>query len=82
MPCGSIATVDQVVAHPHTRHRGLLVELDGYRGIGSPVKLSRTPASYRTAPPSLGQDTRAVLQGLGLDESTIAALLASGVVHG
>jgi len=82
VPCGSIATVDQVVAHPHTRHRGLLVELDGYRGIGSPVKLSRTPASYRTAPPSLGQDTRAVLQGLGLDESTIAALLASGVVHG
>ena len=58
------------------------MELDGYRGIGSPVKLSRTPASYRTAPPSLGQDTRAVLQGLGLDESTIAALLASGVVHG
>lgn len=82
VPCGSIATVDQVVAHPHTRHRGLLVELDGYRGIGSPVKLSRTPASYRTAPPTLGQDTRAVLQGLGLDESTIAKLLASGVVRG
>lgn len=82
VPCGSIATVDQVVAHPHTRHRGLLVELDDYRGIGSPVKLSRTPASYRTAPPRLGQDTRAVLQGLGLDEPTIAKLLASGVVRG
>lgn len=82
VPCGSIATVDQVVTHPHTRHRGLLVELDGYRGIGSPVKLSRTPASYRTVPPTLGQDTRAVLQGLGLDEPTIAKLLASGVVRG
>lgn len=82
VPCGSIATVDQVVTHPHARHRGLLVELDGYRGIGSPVKLSRTPASYRTVPPTLGQDTRAVLQGLGLDEPTIAKLLASGVVRG
>ncbi|PNG32757.1 MULTISPECIES: CaiB/BaiF CoA transferase family protein [Pseudomonas] len=82
VPCGSIATVDQVVTHPHARHRGLLVELDGYRGIGSPVKLSRTPASYRTVPPALGQDTRAVLQGLGLDEPTIAKLLASGVVRG
>lgn len=82
VPCGSIATVDQVVTHPHTRHRGLLVELDGYRGIGSPVKLSRTPASYRTVPPTLGQDTRAVLQGLGLDEPTVAKLLASGVVRG
>ncbi|MGE8349227.1 MAG: CaiB/BaiF CoA transferase family protein [Pseudomonas protegens] len=82
VPCGSIATVDQVVAHPHTRHRGLLVEMGDYRGVGSPVKLSRTPASYRSAPPTLGQDTRAVLQGLGLDESTIAKLLASGVVRG
>lgn len=82
VPCGSIATVDQVVAHPHTRHRGLLVEIGDYRGVGSPVKLSRTPASYRTAPPRLGQDTRAVLQGLGLDEPTIAKLLASGVVRG
>ncbi|MGR4040842.1 CaiB/BaiF CoA transferase family protein [Pseudomonas sp. 910_21] len=82
VPCGSIATVDQVVAHPHTRHRGLLVEMGDYRGVGSPVKLSRTPASYRSAPPALGQDTRAVLQGLGLDESTIAKLLASGVVRG
>lgn len=82
VPCGSIATVDQVVAHPHTRHRGLLVEIGDYRGVGSPLKLSRTPASYRTAPPRLGQDTRAVLQGLGLDEPTIAKLLASGVVRG
>ncbi|NBF01816.1 CoA transferase [Pseudomonas sp. Fl5BN2] len=82
VPCGSIATVDQVVAHPHTRHRGLLVEIGDYRGIGSPVKLSRTPASYRSAPPTLGQHTRGVLEGLGLDAPTIAKLLASGVVRG
>ena len=40
--------------HPHTRHRGMVVELEGYCGIASPVKLSRTPASYRAAPPVLG----------------------------
>ena len=28
----------------------MVVELPGYRGIGSPIKRSRTPASYRTAP--------------------------------
>jgi hypothetical protein len=29
----------------------MVVELEGgYRGIGAPVKLSRTPASYRHAP--------------------------------
>ncbi|MDF5830433.1 CoA transferase [Pseudomonas aeruginosa] len=55
--CGAIATVERVVEHPHTRHRGMVVELEGYRGIASPVKLSRTPASYRAAPPVLGGDT-------------------------
>ena len=82
VPCGSIATIDQVVAHPHTRHRGLLVQIDDYRGVGSPVKLSRTPASYRSAPPTLGQDTRQVLEGLGLDPQMIARLYASGIVRG
>ncbi|WP_300727596.1 CaiB/BaiF CoA-transferase family protein [Pseudomonas sp.] len=82
VPCGAIATVDTVVAHPHTAHRGLLVDIGDYRGIGSPVKLSRTPATYRTAPPTLGQDTRAVLEGLGLHAEVIEQLYAAGVVRG
>jgi crotonobetainyl-CoA:carnitine CoA-transferase CaiB-like acyl-CoA transferase len=82
VPCGSIATIDDVVAHPHTRHRRLLVEIGDYRGIGSPVKLSRTPASYRSAPPAMGEDTRDVLEGLGLDAQQIDHLYAAGVVHG
>jgi hypothetical protein len=28
----------------------MVVELAGYRGIASPIKLSRTPATYRLAP--------------------------------
>lgn len=28
----------------------MVVEMPGYRGIASPIKLSRTPATYRTAP--------------------------------
>lgn len=82
VPCGAIATVDTVVAHPHTEHRGMLVDIDDYRGIASPVKLSRTPASYRSAPPTLGQDTRAVLEGLGLDAQVIEQLYAAGIVRG
>ncbi|BAV72435.1 CAIB/BAIF family CoA transferase [Pseudomonas chlororaphis subsp. aurantiaca] len=81
VPCGSIASIDKVVEHPHTRHRGLLVEIGDYRGVGSPVKLSRTPASYRTAPPALGANTREVLEGLGLDDQTIANLFEHGIVR-
>lgn len=51
VPCGPILDVQQAVNHPHTAHREMLVELDGgYRGVASPIKLSRTPASYRIPP--------------------------------
>jgi crotonobetainyl-CoA:carnitine CoA-transferase CaiB-like acyl-CoA transferase len=82
VPCGPVQTVDAVVAHPHTRHRGLLVEMDGYRGTGTPVKLSRTPATYRKRPPALGADTRDVLDALGIDRETQARLFEAGVVKG
>ena len=51
VPAAPVLSVDQALDHPHTAHRGMRVELPGgYRGIGAPVKLSRTPASYRHAP--------------------------------
>ncbi|MBN9429426.1 MAG: CoA transferase [Burkholderiales bacterium] len=54
VPCGPVLALDAVVAHPHTHHRGMLVQIGEYRGTGSPIKLSRTPASYRLAPPAFG----------------------------
>ncbi|MFM6989708.1 MAG: CaiB/BaiF CoA transferase family protein [Rhodoferax sp.] len=54
VPNAPILDVAQSLAHPHTQHRGMVVGIDsdpGYRGVGSPIKLSRTPASYRLAPP-------------------------------
>ncbi|TDV27259.1 crotonobetainyl-CoA:carnitine CoA-transferase CaiB-like acyl-CoA transferase [Paraburkholderia caballeronis] len=80
VPCGPVQTVDAVAAHPHTRHRKMLVELGDYRGTGSPVKLSRTPATYRTPPPALGADTRAVLDRLGIDAHTQRKLIDAGVL--
>ena len=49
--------------------------------IGSPLKLSDTPVSYRRPPPTLGQHTDEVLeQLLGLGESERCALRAAGIV--
>jgi crotonobetainyl-CoA:carnitine CoA-transferase CaiB-like acyl-CoA transferase len=51
VPCAPVLSVSAALQHPHTAHRGMVVELPGgYRGIASPIKLSRTPASYRFAP--------------------------------
>ena len=50
VPCAPVLGVDAALQHPHTAHRQMVVEMDGYRGIASPIKLGRTPATYRIAP--------------------------------
>lgn len=62
VPCGAVRSIDQVVADPHTIHREMVVDIGEYRGTGSPIKLSRTPASYRLAPPRFAQHTAEVLR--------------------
>jgi formyl-CoA transferase len=54
-------------------------EKDGWRNVGNPVKLSRTPASPRSKPKTFGADTAAVLAELGYSAEEMASLFASGV---
>ena len=64
--------------------RGALVTLNRprlgeVRMVGTPVRLSATPGSMRTASPALGQHTDQVLRDLlGLGSEEIAALSAAG----
>jgi crotonobetainyl-CoA:carnitine CoA-transferase CaiB-like acyl-CoA transferase len=56
VPAAPVLPVADALQHPHTLHREMVVEMPGgYRGIGAPVKLSRTPASYRHAPLTPGK---------------------------
>ena len=57
VPAAAVQTVDQALAHPHTRHRSMVLEQGDYRGVGSPIKLSRTPATLRRLPPDLAPPT-------------------------
>ena len=86
VPGGPINSIDQVLADPQVAAREMLRAMrrdDGteVQVIGFPGRLSRSPASYRLAPPRLGQDTRAVLEAeLGLGGAEIEALRTAGVV--
>jgi crotonobetainyl-CoA:carnitine CoA-transferase CaiB-like acyl-CoA transferase len=86
VPGGPINSVDQVLEDPQIIAREMLRVMrrdDGtdVQVIGFPARLSRSPASYRLAPPRLGQDTREVLAAeLGLAAAEIDRLLAAGVV--
>lgn len=60
VPCAPVLGVGAALAHPHVDHRAMKVEMGTYRGIASPIKLGRTPATYRSAPPALDEHTAQV----------------------
>jgi crotonobetainyl-CoA:carnitine CoA-transferase CaiB-like acyl-CoA transferase len=86
VPCGSVRDLHEVFTDPQLAARQMVATLTHpaigpLRLLGAPVKLSDTPASIRTAPPTLGQHTDAVLRNdLGMGPEDVAALRASGVV--
>ena len=85
VPAGRIYTVADIAADPHYQARGMIqqVQMDDGTLLAVPgiiPKLSRTPGSHRRNAPTIGQDTDAVLQGIGLTEAQIQALKDKGIV--
>ena len=87
VPAGRIYTIADIAADPHYQARGMLmpVQMDDGSLLTVPgiiPKLSLTPGSHRRNAPSLGQDTDAVLQELGLTPVQIQGLRDKGIVAG
>ncbi|MDE0851633.1 CoA transferase [Yoonia sp.] len=68
VPVGPVQTLDQVFGSEQVKARDMIATIptdDAKAGevrvIGNPLKLSKTPVTYRRAPPRFGQDTDAVL---------------------
>jgi crotonobetainyl-CoA:carnitine CoA-transferase CaiB-like acyl-CoA transferase len=80
VPAGAVLNIAEALNHPHTAHREMVVEREGYRGIGSPIKLTMTPASYRCNPPDFGEHTDDILAEIGISKEQIDALVKAGVV--
>ena len=80
LPVGPVQAVDEALAAPHTEARAMIAELDGYRGLGTPIQLSRTPGGARRKPPRFAADSHDVLAAHGFDAEAIAALEKDGVL--
>ena len=86
--CGPINRIDQAFENPQVQARGMEIEMEHpasggqpVKMIGSPIKLSRTPASYRRPPPMLGEHTDEVLgELLDLDTSACSELRQKGII--
>ena len=81
VPAMPVNDVSQAVMSPQALHRQMLVEMEDYRGVGVPIKLSGSPGSVRIPPPAKGADTYSVLTEAGYDPTTIGTLIAQGVLH-
>jgi crotonobetainyl-CoA:carnitine CoA-transferase CaiB-like acyl-CoA transferase len=86
VPCGSVRDLRELFADPQIDARAMVAEVDhqrigALRVLGTPLKLSATAPSVRTAPPTLGAHTDRVLTGdLGLAPERVSELRAKGVI--
>jgi len=80
VPAGAVNSVPQAFAQPHVAHREMLMEEDGRRAPGIPVKLAGTPGRPGLRPPRFGEHAREVLAEAGFDHDAIERLFASGVL--
>ena len=88
VPAGPVNSIKEAFDDPQVRHRQMEIAMDHplagdepVHFIGSPIKMSGTPPTYRRPPPTLGQHTVEVLKELlDMDEGRIAALRWAGIV--
>ncbi len=81
LPAGPVLGVDEAMSAPHTQAREMVAEIDGYRALGTPIKLSRTPGGMRTPPPRFAEHTDEVLAAHGYSTEEIAQLERNGILH-
>lgn len=84
VPCGAVNTIEEVVNHPQTKARNVIVDVD-YPGLGkiklfnNPVKFSDFEVEVRR-PPRLGEHTEEILTRIGYSEEEIERLRNDGVI--
>ena len=89
VPCSPVNTIADVFADPHAAAREMRIAMphpaaggDGTAPlIGNPVRMSRTPVTYRRPPPMLGQHSDEILSDwLTLAPDEIDALRRGGAI--
>jgi crotonobetainyl-CoA:carnitine CoA-transferase CaiB-like acyl-CoA transferase len=85
VPCGEIADYRDVFDDPHLLARKFFIDLEHpvlgtVRGLGSPMRLERTPVTHRRAGPRLGEHTAEVLREVGCSEADVDRLASEGII--
>ena len=84
VPVGVINNLQQAFQEPQVIARNMLVDMqhpqrEALTVIGSPIKLSRTPVEYKTAPPVLGEHTDMILSRI-ISQERLNELKLKGII--
>ncbi len=86
VPCGPINTLDEVFENEQVISRGMKQTVDHPLAgkvdlVRNPILMSKTPLEIRSAPPTLGQHTKEILESqLGIDSSTIETWRSKNII--
>jgi alpha-methylacyl-CoA racemase len=75
-----VLDLNEAPEHPHNVARQAFVEVGGVPQPAPAPRFSRTPGRVDRDPPRPGEHTDEILKELGLDDTSVEALRASGVV--
>ncbi len=64
IPCGMVNQVDQAFAYARELGLAPVATVGGVDTVANPLRLSRTPATYRWGPPGIGEHTDEIRQEL------------------
>ena len=86
VPCTPVNTIADLAAHEHTAARGIILDyehgrLGTLKGVATPIVFDGAPRQAGTPPPSLGEHTAEILQGLGFDAAAIDRMAAAGSIR-
>jgi crotonobetainyl-CoA:carnitine CoA-transferase CaiB-like acyl-CoA transferase len=76
---GAVLSVGEALNLPQARDRGVIAKVGAYQGVAPPIRMSRTPASVRTAPPKFAEHAAGILAERGYGADEIRDLIDLGV---
>lgn len=82
-----VLDLQEMSEHPQVKARDMIITLENFKDtgkdlmvMGTPIKLSDTPALVKNEFPEIGQNTSEILQQLGYDLDTIAWLREEKII--
>jgi alpha-methylacyl-CoA racemase len=75
-----VLSMDEAPQHPHNRHRGTFVQVEGVTQPGPAPRFSRTPSAIQRPPAHTGEHTEEALRDWGFSAADLEKLRGCGAI--